>query len=213
LPRQPDFDVVRSHAVEFVNHHSLHRLLEKTVRRPGAFLEIIAILCLMLMLAGCGDSVPLPPGASNDAGGSLKATYTPSIGAFTAFTAASSQPTAVVTTCSLDAVNDQPAGSAPVSHASTATFTGWVADSGSGAVPSKVQLVLRGVQSYVVTAATGMSRPDVAKADGRPAWVSSGYSVKADLSAVPSGTYKPVLQFDVKGKYLQCPSPHPVVVQ
>jgi hypothetical protein len=119
----------------------------------------------------------------------------------------------VVETCNLDAVNGKPTGSEAVPHGSIGTFSGWAADARSNDVPAGVQLVLRGAQDYAVNATTGMPRPDVAHANSRPGWATAGYSVQADLSAVPPGTYVPVLEFSVGGKQVQCTTPHKLTIK
>lgn len=160
--------------------------------------RIVWMCALMLVLAGCGDSTPLP------AGSAPTSDYTPSTGAFAAAPASSFGNALAVNTCNLDAVNDKPTGSGPLPHTSTATFSGWAASAQPNSVPAGVQLVLQGAHDYVVNAATGMPRPDVAKANAQPGWAMAGYSVKADLSAVAPGTYAPVLEFSVDGKQMQC---------
>lgn len=162
---------------------------------------------LMLVLAGCGDSTPLP------AESAPTSDYTPSTGAFAAEPASSFGNALAVNTCNLDAVNDKPTGSEPLPHASTATFSGWVASAQANSVPAGAQLVLQGPHDYVVNAATGMPRPDVAKVNNRPAWVTAGYSVKADLSAVIPGTYTPVLEFSMDGKSMLCVTQHKLTIQ
>ena len=180
----------------------------KIVRRASIIVMIISPCVLVLMLAGCGDSTPLPassaPASSN---------YTPSTGAFAAIPVSSSGNALAVDSCNVDAVNDKPAGSEPLPHASTATFSGWAAGAQTDKVPAGVQLVLKGAQDYAVNAATGMPRPDVAKANKHPGWAAAGYSVNADLSAVAPGTYTPVLEFSVDGKSMQCTTQHKLTIQ
>ncbi len=168
---------------------------------------IITTCLLVLSLVSCGDSTPLL------AGSAPTGNYSPSMGAFAATPASSSGIALVVTTCNLDAVNDKPAGDEPLRHASTATFSGWAAGAQTDNVPASVQLLLKGTQNYAVDAATGMPRPDVAKANSRPGWAAAGYSVKADMSAVAPGTYTPVLEFSVKGKPMLCATQHKLTIQ
>lgn len=175
------------------------------MRAPLLSVEVVAISLLAVALAGCGKSGLPSSSASNN--------YTPSTGTFAAIPVSSSREAAVVNTCNLDAVNDKPAGSEILQHGSTATFAGWAADAGSEAVPTGVQLVLKGTQDYAVNAATGLPRPDVAKAGNRPGWSAAGYSVKADLAVVSPGSYTPVLKFSVDGKPMQCATQHKLTIQ
>jgi hypothetical protein len=179
----------------------------KIVRRTSTIAASISSCVLVLMLAGCGDSTPLPADAA------ATSNYTPSSGAFAAISASSSAGARTVNTCNLDAVNGKPASSEPLSHASTATFSGWAAADGSDNAPAGVQLVLKGAQDYAVNAATGMPRPDVANANKHPGWAAAGYSVIADLSAVAPGSYTPVLEFSVDGKPMQCTTQHKLTIQ
>lgn len=178
------------------------------MRKPFSAARSASIFVAVLLLAGCGRS---STDASN--GDAVANDYRPSAGAFAAVPAPASDGVAAVNTCNLDAVNDKPAGSAPLPHDSTATFTGWVADTASGKVPPGVQLVLKGAKSYAVNAATGLPRPDVVAASRLPSSVTPGYSVHADLSAVAPGTYTPVLEFSVGGKHFECTTAHALTIQ
>jgi hypothetical protein len=177
------------------------------MQRASTIAAIILPCVLAPLLAGCGDSTPLPADAASTSN------YRPSTGTFAAIPASSSGKASTVNTCNLDAVNDKPAGSEPLSHASTATFSGWAASGNSDHVPANVQLVLRGARDYAVNAATGMPRPDVASANSQPGWAGAGYSVKADLSAVTPGSYTPVLEFSVDGKPVQCVTQHKLTIR
>lgn len=176
------------------------------MQRTSTIATIILPGVLVLVFAGCGDSTPLPADAASTSN------YTPSTGTFAAIPASSSGKASTVNTCNLDAVNDKPAGSDSLPHASTATFSGWAAGD-SDHVPAGVQLVLKGTQDYAVNAATGMPRPDVASANKQPGWAGAGYSVKADLSAVTPGSYTPVLEFSVDGKPVQCVIQHKLTIR
>ncbi len=171
----------------------------------------ISIALVALALAGCGNSTPLPADSAPDA--PVSGNYTPSTGAFAAIPDKSSGNAVSVNSCNLDAVNDKPAGSEPLARDSTAVFAGWAAGAGTDSVPAGVQLVLKGVRDYAVDAATGFPRPDVAKANNHAGWTAAGYAVNADLSAVASGTYTPVLEFSVDGKPMQCATQHKLMVQ
>lgn len=177
------------------------------MQRTSTVVTIILPCVLALVLAGCGDSTPLP------AAGTSTSNYTPSTGTFATISASSSSDALTVNTCNLDAVNDKPAGSESLPHASTATFAGWAASGGSDHVPADVRLVLKGARDYAVNAATGMPRPDVANANKRPGWAAAGYSVTADLSAVAPGGYTPVLEFSIDGKPMRCVTQRKLTIQ
>lgn len=176
------------------------------MQRISAAATILAVCTCMLALAGCGDSTPLP---ADD----ISATnYTPSTGTFAEVPDSSGNALAI-DTCNLDAVNDKPAGSDPLPHESTATFSGWAADAKSGGVPAGLRLVLKGAQDYAVNVATGFPRPDVAKANNHAGWASAGYVVKADLSSVAPGTYTPMLEFSMGGKPMRCVTQRKLIIQ
>lgn len=178
------------------------------MRRSSSVVGVVVSACVLaLPLVGCGNSTPIPPASAP------ASAYAPSTGAFVAVVASSSGDALAVNTCNLDAVNDKPAGSESLPHASTATFSGWAAGTQMDSVPASVRLLLKGARDYTVDAATGMPRPDVAKANKHPAWAAAGYSVQADLSAVAPGTYTPVLEFSLDGKRMQCATQHKLTIQ
>ena len=187
--------------------------LEPVMRMIPTMAVSITLCALALSLAACGNSTPLPAASGGSDSGVAASAYTPSSGAFAVVQNLSSKDVTTVDSCNVDAVNDKPAGSEPLRHDSVATFAGWGAGPQPDAVPAGLQLVLVGAQDYVVNAATGMPRPDVANANSHPAWSTSGYSVKADLSAVAPGDYTPVLRFSVGGKQVQCPTQHKLTIQ
>lgn len=94
------------------------------------------------------------------------------------------------TQCSLDAIDGLPAETAPpVAQGATVVFGGW-AGNGRGESDVKGLLVLKGTaHSYAAQFATGVSRPDVAKALGSEHMARSGYNLTASLTGVPAGSY------------------------
>lgn len=165
---------------------------------------------LALTLVGCGNSTPEPAAA----GGESAAAYKPSSGSFVTAPATSSQKTKKISSCNLDAINGNPvADVTPLSHSGNATFTGWAGDAEAGSAPSQVRFMLQGAQTYVVTADTGMPRPDVAQATNTPALANAGYSVVANLSAVAPGQYTVLLGFTVAGQHLLCDPGKKVTIQ
>lgn len=186
----------------------------------------------MLLLAGCGDSHPLPqsqPAASVPAPAStINATpvnaaprnapvYAPATGAFAAESSALPGNTArVVDDCNIDSVDGKPIDGVSLARTSSAAFAGWAADSATGVVPKRVQLVLRserGSGGFTMEIATGETRPDVAQARKNPAFAASGWSVQANLSAVAPGRYDTVLRYRINGKPVVCDPHHAVTIQ
>lgn len=179
------------------------------------FIVPVLAITLPLALVGCGNSTPLPatPAASASASAtpapavSQKA-YIPSVGAFAPIAVTRlQQVTQTTDNCNLDAVDGKSASDASLPHAGSADFTGWAADGVSGTVPANVQLILTGTQDFVVDVATGLQRNDVAKAQNKPAFATSGYQVKAGLSAVPAGEYGVTLLYSAGGHDLKCATP------
>lgn len=183
-----------------------------------------------MLLSGCGDSNPASPPASQatsasspaaatSAGRSAEASesHSPTIGAFAQVASASLQQAArKVDDCNIDAIDDKPADGAQLSHAGSATFAGWAADSVTRMVPASVRLVLKGVdggRDFAIETATGATRTDVAQARKIPAFAASGWSVKADLTAVPPGRYDALLAYTVAGQSVVCDPHHVVTVE
>lgn len=176
----------------------------------------VCTLLLSLALASCSHPTPQPaqsaasplatshPRAKVE---TIRRAVSPSVGAFAPVPATLLQETLRTTyDCNLDAVDGHAAGSAPLQKGRSATFTGWAADSATGAVPATLQLVLTGPRDYAVDAATGVDRADVAQARQTPAFVTAGYEVKADLSLVAAGDYGVTLLYVVAGQPLLCPT-------
>lgn len=144
-------------------------------------------------VAACGHSAPTPTSSA------------PAItNAFAPLAAGELAHATVASDCNLDMVNGQTANDAPLDHYGTGEFSGWVADSATGAVPPKFQLVLAGKHDYAVQVATGIARPDVAAARGVPAFATSGYGVVAGMSAVPVGDYGVAVLYRIGGKQMLC---------
>lgn len=92
--------------------------------------------------------------------------------------------------CSLDIIDGQPAANAgPVASGSTVIFGGW-AGNGSGQAASGSILVFKGAQrTYFVSLATGVPRPDVAKALNSAGMAKAGFNLSAGMAGVRAGTY------------------------
>jgi hypothetical protein len=174
------------------------------------------------LLGGCGDSHPIAA-ESSAIGSSAPPTiappasvpvYTPSSHAFVLVAAGSlaASPEASQM-CNIDAIDNAPAGSKPLSHGGSALFAGWAASGGGTAVPGSVAIVLQGAQDYQVEAPTGARRLDVASANHKPALANSGYVVRANLSAVAPGDYKVELRYATGGKVWLCAPGKRITIQ
>lgn len=182
-------------------------------------LLIPACAALILSVGGCGHPVtpPVPPavpGPATSRGPAATEAYVPASDAFAPVPDTLLQQAARITfDCNLDVVDGHAPGSSPLQRAGSATFTGWAADSATGAVPVKLQLVLTGKQDYAVAAVTGLDRSDVAQALHVPAFSISGYAVDADLSVVAAGNYGVTLLYSVAGQSLSCATKARITVQ
>lgn len=94
------------------------------------------------------------------------------------------------TQCSLDAIDGKPSTSAAsVLPDSAVTFGGWMSNGHAQAV-DRGSFILKGAnQSYSATFATGVIRPDVAKALHSKDMDRSGYNLTVTLKNVAAGTY------------------------
>lgn len=184
--------------------------------RVSIFVPVLAVM-VSLALAGCGGSAPdtsssgtvgLEGWRSASAPASAKAPPAPATGTFAVIPAEQLQHvTRTTANCNLDAVDGKPAGSNPVERAADATFSGWAGDAENKTVPARLELVLTGNQDFALETPTGMPRPDVATVQKIAAFVTSGYSVKANLSAVPAGDYGVTLLYATPaGAELRCPT-------
>ena len=91
--------------------------------------------------------------------------------------------------CVLEAINSFPmADSTHVKSGSAINLSGWVIASNRTS-PPHFALILRGANAYRVDSATGISRPDVAKALGSDAAATAGFSANVKLSGVATGIY------------------------
>lgn len=191
-----------------------------------------------LLLAGCGDSHPLPqspsaasgpasastapaatpaPGLTQTHATSAAPAYVSAAGAFApAATAMAGNAARVVDDCNVDSIDGKPIEGVSLARTSGAVFAGWAADSATSAVPNQVRLVLKNIhggQDFAVEIATGEARPDVAQVRKVPAFATSGWSVDANLSAVAPGRYDTVLHYRIGGKPVTCDPHHAVTIR
>jgi hypothetical protein len=114
------------------------------------------------------------------------------------------------TMCNLERIDNQLLDSSqPFTPADRhrAVVTGWIGDESTKALPSAPALMIRQVGSsrvWQVPVELTVSRDDVAKATGVAALKMSGFSLDADLSALPAGSYRMVLVHDRDGGRLAC---------
>lgn len=75
----------------------------------------------------------------------------------------------------------------------TLEANGWIAEISLGKVPERAALVLVSDAHGIFKAAeekAGKDRPDVAAAFNKPSLTKSGFAMKFDIKAIPTGTYK-----------------------
>lgn len=174
------------------------------MQKYHALSALLSVGAAAFALAACGDSTPEAGGISQqiDAQAQSRA---PSTGSFKRIAVdALPKDARAMPDCNIDTIDGNPAGGVTLDHAAKPVFAGWAADTISKSVPRTVKIVLKGAQDYAVDAATGYSRNDVAKAQKQPAFATSGYQLRADLSAVPAGGYLLVLFYDTHGEHLTC---------
>lgn len=184
------------------------------MRLKSVVLALLAASGMTLVLAGCGDSYPLPESSSASPASPPLAAYAATNGVFKEVAPVNPAPAAVAAEkCNLDAVNGAPAGSNPLTRGSQALFAGWAASGDAKAVPATVEIVLHGAHDYAVTARTGAPRPDVASANGAPALAQAGYAIHAGLGVVPAGSYQVVLRYSADGKAWRCATPRSLTIR
>ena len=197
--------------------------------KPSKLALTVCAVAAILALSACGDSTPdhangsasassASPGAAPTqiASATLaEKNAPPERGAFGPISADVFDRAARTNQdCNLDAVAEQAVGSKALPHNSDPLFSGWVADTATGAVPVTGQLVLKGPQDFALTFHTGSPRrPDVAKAMNKPAFVSAGFQIRGDLSNVSPGKYAVLLLSKVAGQSLLCETKQHVVVE
>lgn len=109
----------------------------------------------------------------------------------------SSKPVAYIQNgCALDSLSGSGTLS-PVTYVTrkgdTLEAKGWLAEIGLGKVPERAALVLVSDAHGIFKAAeekAGKDRPDVAAAFNKPTLTKSGFAMKFDIKAIPTGTYK-----------------------
>lgn len=184
------------------------------MRLKSVVLALLAASGMTLVLAGCGDSYPLPESSSASPASPPLAAYAATNGVFKEVAPVNPAPAAVAAEkCNLDAVNGAPAGSNPLTRGSQALFAGWAASGDAKAVPATVEIVLHGAHDYAVTARTGAPRPDVASANGAPALAQAGYAIHAGLGVVSAGSYQVVLRYSADGKAWRCATPRSLTIR
>ena len=103
-----------------------------------------------------------------------------------------------VTSCNIDVVEGAPrAEPTAIKNKAAAQLSGWAGDVLSGTSPSAVFIELEGPDKIYVKASRGPRRPDVVAAFHRKGLMNSGWEAYADLSQLPSGSYKVrIIQFE-----------------
>lgn len=99
---------------------------------------------------------------------------------------------------------------------SDVTVQGWLADTISGKVPSKmaVQFISANNQMvYSFEGNTGIKRPDVASAFKSPNIASAGFEVKGVFKSAPAGEYAIQVIGEMDGKLLVCRTAAKLIVK
>ncbi len=116
--------------------------------------------------------------------------------------------------CSLDRLVDAAGAPATVwSRSGAAALGGWLADRKQPQIPQAFSVVLRGSADFVIQAANGVSRPDVAAAFGNPALEGAGFNLTLGLASVSPGDYAIVLVAHYPKFDLACYTGKRLVVQ
>lgn len=174
--------------------------------------RVMIIVPWLLLLTGCSHSSGLSQSTVDS--DTAQSVYMPSNSAFKlADSLLLKNAKATVSDCNVDAIDGKPVDSIMLSRASGIDISGWAGDSAIKSVPKTVQLMLdsvNGKQDFVLEAKTGAIRADVARAQHVSAFISSGWSVHADLSAVTLGQYQTILIYRIDDRLLQC-NPHHLV--
>lgn len=159
--------------------------------------SLLLVPCLVVAIAGCGDSTPVSPppqaGQSDVAAGpapAATATQTTSAKVTLVPFAASLEGAAASDDCALDAVNGARSDTYTLPRDAIAQVAGWVADRKSGNVPANAQVILEAAASFGANLPVDQARPDVAAALGNPAFAAAGYSVGLELADVAPGNYR-----------------------
>lgn len=181
------------------------------MRKLVGFAVGFVVVAGVAMLSGCGDSHPLPAASTPD--NSATASHGVFTGTFAAAEPRASGNVVATGNCSLDAIDGTSAVGKTLPHGGAALFAGWAASADATAVPAAVEIELRGSSDFEVQAPTGTPRSDVAEAMHQSALMDSGYAIRADLSAVPAGSYKVALRYEIGGKVLRCETPHSVTIR
>ncbi len=130
---------------------------------------------------------------------------------FAALQGCSQQKPAVVSQCSIDALDGAdrlPDGNFVAVPNAKLTAGGWFADIHAGQSPEKVTFILVNESGNVFlqgSAAPNISRPDVAQVFNKESLKNTGFSVGFQLNSnVPSATYSIVLNGEFDGKTGVC---------
>jgi hypothetical protein len=166
--------------------------------------NLLAVMAVAIIgLSGCdkGSIIPPPPPApvapvAVIAPIAAKAQF--SIGAETAESVATLK---VMGTCALDSVVTMVDGSLntsgknafAVTKAVAYRLSGFATDVEKGNVPKSLKMLLVGAQTYGVSAAAGLERPDVAAYFKQPPLGTAGYQIEAGFDSVAPGDYLAVI--------------------
>ena len=118
------------------------------------------------------------------------------------------------TKCSMDSINGDRA-LVVYADGGAASFSGWAVDSNSITTPPLLNIVLTGAsgKSFIFEGAARYDRPDVVNAHKQDKYLHSGFTIKADISAVEKNTYSVSLQMPSTSSLITCKTNKVIVLK
>ncbi|WP_324732126.1 hypothetical protein [Pseudomonas paeninsulae] len=118
------------------------------------------------------------------------------------------------TKCALDVINGD-GGMVAYADGGTVSFAGWAVDSNTNTTPPLLDLILTGAngKSFVFEGAARYDRPGVVKAFKQDEFLKSGFSLKADVSALEKATYSISLQMPTANNLITCKTKKVIVLK
>jgi predicted small lipoprotein YifL len=167
---------------------------------------------LLVSLAACGrkdaektaDAAPVVPDAASVATNSI----VPAVdGVQPADVLKFSAAAATKAPCELDVIGGKPAaqGTVTLPQGAATSFSGWIANPDLK-TPDAFAIALNGTEAYLIRAAAGAARPDVARVLKQDGLKNAGYNVSVKLDGIASGEYTISLVQDWQGSAIQCPT-------
>jgi hypothetical protein len=117
------------------------------------------------------------------------------------------------TGCQVDWINNVPAQqAASITEKTKVRLAGWAGNLKRGTSPQEIFIALEGPSKVYFRAFSGLQRPDIVSAFGKPGLVNSGWEAYVDLSGVLAGAYKAQV-IQVEGPSVSvCDVQYPIVI-